>query len=116
MSGGLTACLRSKDGWAVRKTVLAVTDLTGQQAARADGDDDGVAAAGPLQPGMYTAVVIAPGFEPAARTVVVLASGTATLGTVTLSRAAAPLPPPGKWTVDPVHSAVTLTQLPRHRP
>jgi polyisoprenoid-binding protein YceI len=111
MSGGLTARLRSKDGWAVRNAVLTVTDLTGQQAARADGDDDGVAATGPLQPGMYTAVVIAPGFEPTARTVVVPASGTATLGTVTLTRsaAAAPLPPPGKWTVDPVHSAVTLT-------
>jgi polyisoprenoid-binding protein YceI len=111
MSGGLTARLRSKDGWAVHNAVLTVTDLTGQQAARADGDEDGLAATGPLPPGMYTAIVMAPGFEPTARTVVVPASGSATLGTVTLSRsaAAAPLPPPGKWTVDPVHSAVTLT-------
>lgn len=111
MSGGLTARLRSKDGWAVRNAVVTVTDLTGQQAARADGDDEGLAATGPLEPGMYTAIVMAPGFEPAARTVMVPASGSATLGTVTLGRsaAAAPLPPPGKWTVDPVHSAVTLT-------
>jgi polyisoprenoid-binding protein YceI len=111
MSGGLTARLRSKDGWAVRNAVLTVTDLTGQQTARADGDEDGLAVTGPLQPGMYTAIVMAPGFEPAARTVVVPASGTATLGTVTLGRSAAgsPLPPPGKWTVDPVHSAVLLT-------
>lgn len=111
MSGGLTARLRSKDGWAVHNAILTVTDLAGQQAARADGDDDGLAATGPLPPGMYTAIVMAPGFEPAARTVVVPASGSATLGTVTLSRSAAgaPLPPPGRWTVDPVHSAVTLT-------
>ncbi|MBO0801823.1 MAG: YceI family protein [Nocardiopsaceae bacterium] len=111
MTEGLTARLRSKDGWAVRGAVLTVTDLTGQQAARADGDNDGLAATGPLPPGMYTAIVMAPGFEPSARTVMIPASGSATLGTVTLSRSAvgAPLPPPGKWTVDPVHSAVTLT-------
>lgn len=108
---GVTARLRSKDGWAVRNAVLTVTDLTGQQAARADGGDDGVAATGPLAPGTYTAIVIAPGFEPAARTVVIGGGGTATLGTVTLTRAAsgAELPPPGKWTIDPVHSAVTIT-------
>jgi polyisoprenoid-binding protein YceI len=108
---GLTARLRSKDGWAVRNAVLTVTDLTGQQTARADGNDDGIAVTGPLEPGMYTAIVIAPGFEPAARTVVVPASGTATLGTVTLDRSetAAPLPPPGKWSIDPVHSTVTIT-------
>ena len=107
----MTARLRSKDGWAIKNAVLTVTDLTGQQTARADGDEDGLAATGPLAPGMYTAIVMAPGFEPTARTVVVPASGSATLGTVTLSRssAGAPLPPPGKWTVDPVHSAVTLT-------
>lgn len=111
MTSGLTARLRSRDGWAVRNAVLTVTDLTGRQTARADGDEDGVAATGPLPPGMYTAIVMAPGFEPTARTVVVPASGSATLGTVTLSRSetGAPLPPPGKWTVDPVHSAVTLT-------
>jgi polyisoprenoid-binding protein YceI len=110
MSGGLSARLRSKDGWAVRNAVLTVTDLTGQQAARADGGDDGVAITGPLPPGTYTAIVMAPGFEPAARTVVVPASGAATLGTVTLGRAGgAPLPPPGRWTIDPVHSAVTVT-------
>lgn len=111
MSAGVTARLRSRDGWAVRNAVLTVTDLAGQQAARADGDGEGLAATGPLPPGMYTAIVMAPGFEPAARTVVVPASGSATLGTVTLGRSATAdaLPPPGKWTVDPVHSAVTLT-------
>jgi polyisoprenoid-binding protein YceI len=108
---GLTARLRSKDGWAVRNAVLTVTDLTGQQTARADGDEEGLAVTEQLAPGMYTAIVMAPGFDPAARTVVVPASGSATLGTVTMERssAGAPLPPPGKWTVDPVHSAVRLT-------
>lgn len=107
---GLTARLRSKDGWAVQNAVITVTDLTGQQAARADADTEGVAATGALPAGTYTAIVMAPGFEPAARTVVVPASGNATLGTVTMNRAAGAveLPPAGKWTVDPVHSAVTV--------
>jgi polyisoprenoid-binding protein YceI len=108
---GLTARLRSKDGWAVQNAVITVTDLTGQQAARADGDPEGVAATGALPAGTYTAIVMAPGFEPTARTVVVPASGNATLGTVTMNRAASAvdLPPAGKWTVDPVHSAVTVS-------
>jgi polyisoprenoid-binding protein YceI len=108
---GLTARLRSRDGWAIPNAVITVTDLTGQQAARADSDDDGVAATGALSPGTYTAIVMAPGYEPAARTVVVPASGSATLGTLTLNRAAGSveLPPAGKWTVDPVHSAVTVS-------
>lgn len=111
MSGGLTARLRSKDGWAVKNAILTVTDLTGQQAGRADGGDDGVAVTAPLPPGTYTAIVMAPGYEPAARTVIVPAGGTATLGTITLSRAAGGvrLPAPGRWTIDPVHSAVTIT-------
>jgi polyisoprenoid-binding protein YceI len=107
--GGVTARVRSKDGWAVRGAVLTVTDLTGQQAARADGDDEGLAATGPLAPGTYTAIVIAPGYQPVARTVVAAASGAATLGTITLDRiGGAPLPPPGRWTIDPANSSVTV--------
>lgn len=108
---GITARLRSRDGWAVANGVLTVTDLSGRQAGRADGDEDGVAVTGAVAPGTYTAIVMAPGFDPAARTVVVPASGSATLGTVTLDRAAGALelPPAGKWSVDPVHSAVTVT-------
>lgn len=109
-AGGVTARVRSKDGWAVRNAVLTVTDLTGAQAARADGDDDGLAVTGPLTPGTYTAIVMAPGYGPAARTTVVTASGAATLGTVTLDRAAGvDLPPPGRWTVDPANSSITIT-------
>ena len=106
----ITVRVQSRDGWAVRNAVLTVTDLSGQQAARADGDNDGLAVAGPLAPGTYTAVIMAPGYDPAARTAVVTASGPATLGPVILDRAdGTQLPPPGRWTIDPAHSSVRIT-------
>jgi len=109
-AAGMTARVRGKDGWAVRNAVLTVTDLAGSQAARAEADDDGRAVTGPLSPGTYTAIVMAPGYAPAARTAIVTASGSATLGTITLDRAAGvDLPPPGRWTIDPAHSAITIT-------
>jgi polyisoprenoid-binding protein YceI len=107
--GAVTARVQSRDGWSVRGAVLTVTDLTGRQAARAEGDDDGQLAAGPLPPGTYTAIVMAPGYAPAARTAMVTGSG-AVLGTVTLDRAGgAELPPPGHWTIDPAHSSIQIT-------
>jgi polyisoprenoid-binding protein YceI len=107
---GVTARVRSKDGWALRNAVLTVTDLTGRQVARAAGDDEGRTVTDPLDPGTYTAIIIAPGYTPAARTVVVTASGSATLGAITLDRAAgADLPPPGRWTIDPAHTRITIT-------
>ena len=110
VAAGVTCRVRSKDGWSVRSAVLTVTDLSGGQAARAEADDDGLAMTGPLAPGTYTAIVMAPGYAPAARTAIVTASGSAALGTITLDRAAsADLPPPGMWTIDPAHSAVTIT-------
>jgi polyisoprenoid-binding protein YceI len=109
-AAGVTCRVRGKDGWSVRSAVLTVTDLAGSQAARAEADDDGLAVTGPLAPGTYTAIVMAPGYAPAARTAIVTASGSATLGTITLDRAAgADLPPPGRWTIDPAHSAITIT-------
>ncbi|HLI37372.1 MAG TPA: YceI family protein [Streptosporangiaceae bacterium] len=107
---GVTARVRSRDGWAVRGAVLTITDMAGRQVARAEGDDDGLAVTGPLQPGTYTAIIMAAGFSPAARTAVLPASGSATLGTITLERSLAiELPPPGRWSIDPVHSSVTVT-------
>jgi polyisoprenoid-binding protein YceI len=107
---GVTARVQSRDGWAVRNAILTVTDMSGQQAARADGDDDGRAVTGPLAPGMYTAIIMAPGYAPAARTAVVTSSGSATLGPVVLDRAGGTrLPPPGRWTIDPAHSSVRIT-------
>ena len=108
-SGSVTARVQSRDGWAVRGAVLTITDLTGGQVARAEGDDEGRLAAGPLAPGTYTAIVMAPGYAPAARTAVVTASGSA-LGPVALDRAGgAELPPPGHWTIDPAHSSIQIT-------
>jgi len=107
---GVTARVQSRDGWAVRNAMLTVTDLPGQQAARADGDDDGLAVTGPPAPGTYTAIIMAPGYAPAARTAVVTASGSATLGPVILDRAGGTrLPPPGRWTIDPAHFSVRIT-------
>jgi polyisoprenoid-binding protein YceI len=94
----------------VRNAVLTITDLAGSQAALAQASDDGLAVTAPLPPGTYTAIIIAPGFAPTARTTVVTASGSATLGTITLDRATGvALPPPGRWTIDPAHSAITIT-------
>jgi polyisoprenoid-binding protein YceI len=106
---GVAASIRSTDGWAVPGAVLTVTDMTGRQAARAAAGDDGQATAGPLGPGTYTAILMAPGFVPAARTALVTASGTAELGVIQLERSSAVrLPPPGQWTIDPVHSSITV--------
>jgi polyisoprenoid-binding protein YceI len=106
---GVTARIRSTDGWAVPGAVLTVTDMTGRQVARGAGDADGVAATGPLEPGTYTAIMMAPGFTPAARTVMVTAGGSASLGVITLGRSPdITLPPPGRWAIDPVHTSVTI--------
>ena len=109
-AGGVTVLLRSTDGWAIPGAMLTVTDLTGRQVARAAGDHEGRAATEPLEPGTYTAIMMAPGFTPAARTAQVTAGGTAALGTITLDRAVGiTLPPPGRWSIDPVHTSITIT-------
>ena len=106
---GLSARVRGSDGWAVPGAFLTVMDMTGQQAGHAGADEDGTVIAGPLAPGTYTAIITAPGYTPAARTAVIPASGQASLGVITVDRAAdVALPPPGRWTIDPVHSAVTI--------
>ncbi|SDS96469.1 YceI family protein [Actinopolymorpha singaporensis] len=105
----LTADLRTPDGWPVPHGVVTVTDLRGQQVARAEADDEGAVVTRPLPTGTYTAIVTAPGHTPAARTVVVGGSG-ATLGVVTLPRAGGmPLPAEGPWVIDPDHSSVEAT-------
>jgi polyisoprenoid-binding protein YceI len=108
--GIVSARVRGSGGWAVRGAMLIVTDPLGQQSARADGDEDGLVASEPLPPGMYTAIVTAPGYQPVARTAMVTATGAASLGTLTLARTAGvPLPAPGRWTLDPANSSVTIT-------
>jgi len=107
MSTGVRALIRTKDGWSVGHAVLTLADATGAQVARVEADaKDGSVATEAVPPGMYTAIVTATGYAPAAATAMVTASG-ADLGTVVLSRmGGSELPPPGVWTIDPVHSEV----------
>ncbi|CAM5505962.1 YceI family protein [Streptomyces aurantiogriseus] len=105
---GLTARIRTRDGWAVSHAVVTVTDMTGTQVLRAEADAEGVVRdATALAPGAYTVIVTAVGYAPVAAGALVTASGRAEVGTVTLARqGGTELPPPGPWTVDPAHSTV----------
>src|SRR5262245_38664540 len=105
---GLTARIRTRDGWAVPHAVVTVTDMTGTQVLRAGTDEEGVVRdATELAPGPYTVIVTAVGYAPVASTALVTASGRAEVGTVVLARqGGTELPPPGLWTIDPAHSTV----------
>ncbi|MFD5699207.1 YceI family protein [Streptomyces lasiicapitis] len=105
---GLSARVRTRDGWAVPHAVVTVTDMTGTQVLRAEVDAEGVVRdATELAAGPYTVIVTAVGYAPAAATALVTASGRADVGNVVLARAGGTeLPPPGPWTIDPVHSSV----------
>ncbi|CAL9492056.1 YceI family protein [Streptomyces sp. enrichment culture] len=105
---GLTAKVRTRDGWAVSHAVVTVTDMTGAQVLRAEADEEGaVRDATALAPGAYTVIVTAVGYTPAAVSALVTGSERAEVGVVTLARqGGAELPPPGPWTVDPAHSTV----------
>jgi polyisoprenoid-binding protein YceI len=105
---GLTARIRTRDGWAVSHAVVTVTDMTGTQVLRAEADAEGaVRDATEMAPGAYTVIVTAIGYAPAASSAIVTASGRAEVGTVTLARqGGTELPPPGPWTIDPAHSSV----------
>jgi polyisoprenoid-binding protein YceI len=109
--GGVTAQARTTDGWPVPSAVLTVTDPAGTQVARVPADADGRLATGELPSGNYTAILTAQGFAPMARTAVVTASGSATLGVLALNRVGAgdDLPAPGVWTIDPDHSQISVT-------
>ena len=111
---GLTAKIRTRDGWAVSHAVVTVTDMAGSQVLRAEADAEGaVRDSTSLAPGPYVVIVTAVGYAPTASTAIVTAGGTpsgggrAELGAVTLARqGGTELPPPGPWTVDPAHSSV----------
>ncbi|MFI2236910.1 YceI family protein [Streptomyces chrestomyceticus] len=110
-AGGVRAQVRTRDGWAVQHAVLTVTDMTGTQVLRAAADENGaVRDAQPLAPGPYTVIVTAVGYAPVASSAIVTASGRMDVGNVTLARqGGAELPPPGTWTIDPMHSTVAAT-------
>ncbi|MEU9000797.1 YceI family protein [Streptomyces sp. NPDC048551] len=105
---GLTARIRTRDGWAVSHAVVTVTDTTGTQVVRAEADGEGVVRdATALAPGAYTVIVTAVGYAPTASSALVTASGRAEVGNVVLARqGGGELPPPGPWTIDPAHSSV----------
>ncbi|GAA1241395.1 YceI family protein [Prauserella halophila] len=105
---GLSATVRTTDGWGIEHAVLTVTDLGGRQAAHAAADAQGVVSTDLLQPGVYTAVVTAAGHLPIARTAQVGSTGGAELGELVLEpeEGAIELPPTGPWVIDPVHSSV----------
>ncbi|WP_327429963.1 YceI family protein [Streptomyces sp. NBC_01236] len=105
---GLTARIRTRDGWAVSHAVVTVTDMTGAQVLRAEADTEGaVHDTTALTPGAYTVIVTAVGYAPAASSALVTAAGRAEVGNVTLARqGGTELPPPGPWTIDPAHSSV----------
>ncbi|MFF1556290.1 YceI family protein [Streptomyces sp. NPDC058279] len=105
---GLTARIRTRDGWAVSHAVVTVTDMTGTQVVRAQADGEGaVRDTTALAPGAYTVIVTAVGYAPTASSTIVTASGRAEVGSVVLARqGGAELPPPGPWTIDPAHSSV----------
>ena len=49
---GLTARIRTRDGWAVSHAVVTVADMTGAQVLRAEADAEGaVRDATPMEPG-----------------------------------------------------------------
>ncbi|GEB54096.1 MULTISPECIES: YceI family protein [Streptomyces] len=108
---GVRARVRTRDGWAVQHAVLTVTDMTGTQVLRAEADGEGAVRSNePLAPGAYTVIATAVGYAPAASTAMVTASGRADLGTLVLARqGGVELPPPGPWTIDPMHSSVAAT-------
>jgi polyisoprenoid-binding protein YceI len=102
--------VQTSDEWPIPGAVLTVMDLSGNQVARTEANERGSADTAPLPQGAYTAIVTAPGYTPAARTAIVTASGSASLGTVVLPRVAgAELPPAGPWTIDPMHSKILVT-------
>ncbi|MFI5828166.1 YceI family protein [Streptomyces sp. NPDC051578] len=105
---GLSARIRTRDGWAVSHAVVTVTDMTGTQVVRAEADGEGaVHDATALAPGAYTVIVTAVGYAPTASSAIVTAGGRADVGSVVLARqGGAELPPPGPWTIDPAHSSV----------
>ncbi|WP_406280259.1 YceI family protein [Nocardia sp. NBC_00881] len=108
---GLTAHIRTAEGWPVAEAVLTVTDMRGRQIARVVADATGAVATEPLPPGAHTAVCTAAGYQPVARTAQISTAGTGVLGEVVLApvAGAVALPPPGPWTIDPVHSTVMAT-------
>lgn len=108
---GLRARAVTATGFPVANAVLTVTDLTGNQLARVEVDEQGTAVTEPLPSGTHTAVLTAAGHLPAARMAQIVPDGSGTLGDIALEAEpnAVELPGDGPWTIDPMHSSIVAT-------
>ncbi|WP_244945775.1 YceI family protein [Gordonia zhaorongruii] len=94
----------------VNSAVVTVMSQTGEQCAIAHSDSDGQVAVAELDPGMYTVVATAPGYQPAARVAVGSGAGVTSLGEISLVRDGdAPTPSAGRWEIDSGHSEIEIS-------
>ena len=110
MNAALAVRVTTGGGTPCDDAVLTLVSMTGEQIARVEADAEGAVQVDAAEPGTYTMVITAPGFNPEARVAVVSSSGTTRLGSVTLTRVgAAPVPAAGLWTIDPSHSTIAIS-------
>lgn len=94
----------------VESAVVTVMSQTGEQCAIAHSDAEGRVNVADLEPGMYTVVATAPGYQPAARVAVGSGAGATSLGEISLVRdGAAPIPSAGRWEIDAGHSEIEIS-------
>jgi polyisoprenoid-binding protein YceI len=85
---------------------VALIDVEGQQIVHGSSDPYGLFLA-TVPPGAYQLSVTADGYQPHRRNVQVTAQACASAGEIRLDTAPQPpLPAPGRWDIDPTHSAV----------
>lgn len=98
------------NGAAVESAVITVMSQSGEQCAIAHSDADGAVGVADLEPGMYTVVATAPGYQPVARVAVGSGAGATSLGDIALVRDGdAPTPSAGRWEIDGGHSAIEIS-------
>jgi polyisoprenoid-binding protein YceI len=99
----------TSNGWPLTVATVTVVASDGQQAGRGAVDAEGRFSVPVAGAGAATVIVAAPGHSPLARTAVLGAAG-ADLGQLTLARPGdSDGPRPGRWTIDPDHSSITVT-------
>jgi polyisoprenoid-binding protein YceI len=97
------------NGWPLSPATVTVVGPDGRQAGRGAVDAEGRFAVPVTGAGAATVIVAAPGHSPLARTAVLGPAG-ADLGLLTLARPGESAgPKPGRWTIDPDHSSITVT-------
>jgi polyisoprenoid-binding protein YceI len=97
--------------WPVEHAILTLIGPGGRQIGRTDADAAGNVVVSGIAPGAYTLSVSAPGYQPLARNVIVGGDGLRLSDIVLGDAAGRPLPEPGVWDIDPVHSSARLRAL-----